>query len=238
MAKVAKNLVLHGARGSVGDQLVIRQRKGQTVLAAMPTVDEDRQPTESQKAQRGRFQEAVFYGKAQMAIPEAKAEYEAKAKGTPRTAFNVVVADFPSTSSGQASMRRTLMKPRDLSYLSKGNRDEVDLTGYHGAVGDTVRVRATDDFKVAQVQVSIVNADGSMVEEGNAIERGAATESPANSGRPACPTQAGLLQAGGYTPLTGTFRKATAAVPTGITIRIGVTAMNRGGNGDGWIEKA
>jgi len=32
-------------------------------------------------------------------------------------------------------------------------------------------VRATDDFRVTQVQVSIVNADGSVVEEGNAVQQ-------------------------------------------------------------------
>jgi len=149
MAKVAKNLVLHGASGSVGDQLVIRQRKGQTVLSAMPTVDPDRQPTEAQKAQRARFQEAIFYGKSQMAVPESKAEYGAKAKGTPRTAFNVAVGDF----------------------FNAPDIDEVDLTHYKGALGDTIRVRATDDFRVTQVQVSIVNADGSVVEEGNAVQQ-------------------------------------------------------------------
>ncbi|OIN96810.1 MAG: hypothetical protein COS37_00675 [Anaerolineae bacterium CG03_land_8_20_14_0_80_58_20] len=149
MAKVAKNIVLYGASGSLGDQLVIRQRKGQTVLSAMPRVDANRQATPAQAANRARFQEAIFYGKAQLADPQAQAGYQAKAAGTPRSAFNVAVADF----------------------FNAPNVDEVDLTGYHGAVGEPIRVRATDDFQVTQVQVSIVNADGSLLEEGNAIRQ-------------------------------------------------------------------
>jgi hypothetical protein len=33
MAKSAKNIILHGATGKIGDQIVIRQRGGQTILS-------------------------------------------------------------------------------------------------------------------------------------------------------------------------------------------------------------
>jgi len=36
MAKVGKNLILHGASGKLGDQIVIRQRAGQIVLSQAP----------------------------------------------------------------------------------------------------------------------------------------------------------------------------------------------------------
>ena len=146
MAKVAKNLVLHGASGKLGDLIVIKQWKGQTVLSQAPgkRVGE---PTPAQKIQRQRFQQAVIYGKGQMADPTAKEEYAAKAAGTTRSAYNVAVADF----------------------FNAPDIDEVDLTGYNGQVGDTIRVRVTDDFKVALVQVTIVNADASLVEQGDAV---------------------------------------------------------------------
>jgi len=36
MAKVAKNLILHGASGKIGDQIVIRQRGGKVILSQAP----------------------------------------------------------------------------------------------------------------------------------------------------------------------------------------------------------
>jgi len=148
MAKVAKNLVLHGASGKLGDQIVIRQWKGQTVLAVAPGPRET-QPSAAQAAQRARFQQAVLYGKQILADPDRKAEYQAAAEGTTRSAYNVAVADF----------------------LHAPDIDEIDVTGYAGHAGDTIRVRVTDDFKAAQVWVGIYNADGSLVEEGQAVQQ-------------------------------------------------------------------
>lgn len=82
-------------------------------------------------------------------------------------------------------------------------------------------VRALDDFApsaslragVTGVTVAVTDA------EGNPIESGAATETPANSGR--------------------WVYAATAAVPTGTTVRIAVTATDRpGGVAEAEKEKA
>ena len=56
-------------------------------------------------------------------------------------------------------------------FLHAPDIDEIDVTKYHGAAKDAIRVRVTDDFKVEQVQVSIVNVDGTLVEEGNAVKQ-------------------------------------------------------------------
>jgi hypothetical protein len=145
MAKVAKNLVLYGSSGKLGEQLVIRNHGGQIILAQAPG-ERTGEPTAAQAAHQTRFQQAVIYGKTQMADPVAKAAYEEKAEGM-QTAFNMAVADF----------------------FNAPQIDEVDLTAYAGAVGDTIRVRVTDDFHVAQVHVAIYNADASLVEEGDAV---------------------------------------------------------------------
>jgi hypothetical protein len=147
MAKSAKNLVLHGASGKLGDQIVIRQRGGEAILSQAPG-RRGGEPTAPQKIQQQKFEQAILYGKAQLADPTAKAEYQTKAAGM-KSAFNVAVADF----------------------LKAPNFDEIDLTAYHGAVGDLIRVRVTDDFKVKQVQVSIFNSDGSLVEQGDAAQQ-------------------------------------------------------------------
>lgn len=89
----------------------------------------------------------------------------------------------------------------------------MDLSGYTGAAGDEIIIRARDDFDVLSVGVELTDA------EGNAIESGDATETPADSGR--------WLYA------------ATAAVETGTTVRIAVTASDRPGSvGEAAEEKA
>ena len=147
MATSAKNIVLHGVSGKLGDQIVFRQRAGTTILAQAPGAREG-EPSEAQKQQQHKFQQAVVYGKAEMADPVEKAEYQEKASGM-KTAFNVAVADF----------------------FHAPDVDEIDLTAYTGAVGDIIRVRATDDFKVVQVHIAVYNGDGTLVEEGNAEQQ-------------------------------------------------------------------
>jgi hypothetical protein len=144
MAK-GKNILLHGFSGKIGDLLVIRQVGDKTILSKAPD-KRDKEPTEAQKAQRKKFQEATIYAKATLKNEALKEEYQAKAKGQ-RSAYHIAVADF--------------LKAPDI--------DEIDMNNYTGQTGDTIRIRAIDDFKVEQVQVSIMNADGTLVEEGDAI---------------------------------------------------------------------
>ena len=112
MAKSAKNIVLYGASGKLGGQIVIRQRGGQTILSQAPG-EREKAPTEAQKAQQMKFQQAILYGKAQLADETAKAEYAAKSDER-RSAYNVAVADFPSTilriAAGQVSTHQMWMR--------------------------------------------------------------------------------------------------------------------------------
>ena len=101
--------------------------------------------TDSQKEQRRRFQQATFYAKAAIADPDTKAAYAGSAKKG-QTAYNVAVADF----------------------FHAPDIESVDLSHYTGQPGDTILIRATDDFMVKEVKVTITNADGSLVEKGDA----------------------------------------------------------------------
>jgi len=189
VAKVRLNPILEQIRGQVGD-LVFKRYEDRVVISRKPDF-EGREPTEAQLAARERFRQAAFYGKMVMADPETKALYveAAKAKGQP--VFSLTVADFFNAPS----------------------IDEVDLSGYTGAMGDAIVARASDDFDVVGVNVALTDADG------NAIESGEAVETPANSGHWV------------YT--------ATAAVDTGTTVRIAVTATDRpGGVAEAEEEKA
>ena len=147
MAKVAGNLILHGVSGQIGDQIVIRQRGVKIILSQSPVASE-KEATPAQTAHRQRFQQAIVYGQHVLANADDKAAYDSKATGL-RNGFNVAVADF--------------MKAPQI--------DEIDVTHYRGAVGDAIRVRATDDFDVQRVTVSIHSADGALIEEGEAVQQ-------------------------------------------------------------------
>lgn len=149
MARVAKNLVTQGLSGMLGDQVVFSQRrKGKTFMSVAP--QSPRGPvTPAQQAHRARFQQAIFYARNAAQDPATKALYAPKAKEEEITVFNVIVADF--------------MKAPDIKAL--------DLTDYLGRVGDPIRIVVEDDFAVERVVVTIENSDGSLVEEGEAVQQ-------------------------------------------------------------------
>jgi len=144
MAKSRNNVVTHGLSGKIGNMLVFRQLNGKTVVSNTPRLST--QKSEKQLLQRQRFLQAVTYAKAAVAKEETKAIYNAVAKNGV-TAFNLAIADM----------------------LSAPEIQDVNLAGYAGRPADVIYVKATDDFKVAQVAVEILKADGSLVEKGNAV---------------------------------------------------------------------
>ncbi|WP_199119368.1 hypothetical protein [Pedobacter sp. ASV28] len=147
MAVNRNNVVVEGASGKFGRNLVFRQRKQVTVMAAVPTINPDRVYTDKQIAQRFRFMEASMYGVGAIADPELKAAYLAKAKGN-QTAYNMAFKDF----------------------LTSPVLHQVDWSRYNGEVGDTLVCRITDILAVVSVKVSLYDADGVLVEEGLAVQ--------------------------------------------------------------------
>ena len=97
-------------------------------------------------------------------------------------------------------------------FFNAPSVDEVDLSGYGGAVGDQIVIQASDDFGALGVNVALTDGAGSP------LESGAALETPADSGR--------------------WVYSATSAVATGTTVRIAITASDRpGGKGEAAQEK-
>lgn len=139
------NRVMRGASGALGDELVFRQRAGRTVISVPPLPQPDN-PTEKQKAVRIKFEAASRYAQTAIEDADLKALYQAKAKRG-MSAYNVALTDF--------------FKAPVIT--------RIDISNYSGSPGDTIRVLATDDFKVQAVRVSILNAAGAVVEEGAAI---------------------------------------------------------------------
>jgi hypothetical protein len=145
MAKVTLNPVIEAIRGKVGD-LVFKHRQDNEFVGKMP----DRTgivPTVNQLAQMAKFRLAAVYGKAVIADPQTRIVYEEAAarKGIP--AFAVSLGDF----------------------LNLPAVDEIDLAGYSGKIGETIRVRASDDVEVEGVSVTIRAQGGAVLEEGPAV---------------------------------------------------------------------
>ena len=145
MAKVHNNIFLRGLTGSLGDQFVIRQtRSGKTIIANKPVFPMDREYTETQKAQQKAFQQATTYAK----FAKTQPVYVKKAKGTSVTPYNLAIADWFSG-------------PEVL---------EIDAKDWNGQTGQTIRVKAQDNFQVANVHILIEDADGNTFEQGEAVQ--------------------------------------------------------------------
>jgi hypothetical protein len=150
MAKVKLNPIVEEVSGGLGN-LVFRASNGKTILSRKPDFS-NTVISEGQAAHRERFRQAVAYGRSVMADAAMRSIYGQAAvrKGMP--VFALTIADFFNAPS----------------------IEEVDLSAYMGKVGDPIKVKARDDFGVANVHVALTNAqDGAPIENGNAVETAA-----------------------------------------------------------------
>lgn len=142
------NIIIDRVSGTIGDQLVLkRTRGGRTILIKKPTFREDRKFSDAQLARQQAFREATAYARKMKCEPI----YLALADGTARTGYNVAMSDW-------------LNPPQIL---------EIDLSRWHGAALELIRMRVQDDVKVLQVQVQISDETGAILEAGPATDAGA-----------------------------------------------------------------
>jgi len=145
MAKVRNNLAMRGLSGSLGEQVVIKiDKAGRTIVCNKPKFYKNREWTPAQQAQHLAFREARAYAK------NAKAQevYVRRAEGTPLNPFNVAMAD----------------------WFHAPEIREIDLAAWTGGIGQPIRIRAMDDVQVTQVTVVISDEEGTVLEEGTAVE--------------------------------------------------------------------
>jgi hypothetical protein len=153
MSRVKFNPLLEQVSGQVGD-LVFKRYGNRVILARKPDTS-GRTWTPAQEQHHEQFRQATLYGKMVNADPAQCAFYEALARVQGKPIFSLMVADF----------------------FNRPTVDQVDVSGYHGAAGDVIVVRASDDVGVVSVRVALAQADGTP------IETGLAAETPVNSGR-------------------------------------------------------
>ena len=144
MAKIRNNLIVRGVSGMLGKQVVMRRQKnGKYVLAAAPD-HTSHNLSDAQKQQQTRFRLAVLYAKG---AAKNTPEYQNLAESRGQSTFNVAVADF--------------LHPPEIQ--------NIDVSAYTGAAGQSITITAVDDVKVKTVSVSIANDDGTVVEKGSAV---------------------------------------------------------------------
>ena len=128
----------------LGDAVIIRRVRGQYVVSR--PARRPRKPTPRQAERRELFREAAQYARRQLSLAESCALYASGITSNKHTAYLVALSDC----------------------LNAPKVQHIDTLGYRGAVGDTIRVKATDDFMVTKVRIEITNAAGTLTEEAEA----------------------------------------------------------------------
>jgi hypothetical protein len=156
MGLLEKNSILASIHGSVGNLTVVHQ-KGRVWTRNKPTVKPKATPR--RKAHRGKLGRASKWASIlPKQAPEVAAKYSKAAEGTDWSWQNMAIAD----------------------YMHGPVIEEIDLSGYSGLSGERIRVQARDDVKppmklgVAEVRVVIRNLAGKVLEQGKAVQDGAA----------------------------------------------------------------
>ncbi|MEI7663600.1 MAG: hypothetical protein WCK34_15435 [Bacteroidota bacterium] len=142
MSKTTSNELRKSYSGIFGNQVLLKNRNGKSVMSILPARP-GKGSNVNQLKVREQFKEAVEYAVAMQKNPSLLAEYSEKATGG-LTPFTLAVRD----------------------YLTPPVVKRIDTSDYHGNPGEVITVKATDDFKVRQVKIQFISAEGNMFEEG------------------------------------------------------------------------
>ncbi len=80
MARIKNNIILHGASGHIGKQVVIKQYAYGKVLSKFPDMSNIK-PSKKQEEKRNKFSDAVAYAKGILKNEQLKNAYRQKLKG-------------------------------------------------------------------------------------------------------------------------------------------------------------
>jgi hypothetical protein len=143
----ANNSVITGKlKGSIGKELVFREWEGKTVVAKSPKARTGA-PTAAQEKTQENFLLAARYAKFIMNDPEMVAGYAAALR--PRqNVYSRALEDF----------------------INAPVVTNINTRAYTGAAGDSIVIRAKDDFRVVNVLAEIYSPDGSLLEKGECIQ--------------------------------------------------------------------
>lgn len=146
MATTKNNVIVKGASGKFGRQIVFSQRAGKTIMSKPPL--RTAPPTTKQKDQQAKFARAAAYAKNALLDPTLKEAYTTEAKKRQDVSpYNMAMTDY--------------LRPPQITH--------VDYSAYTGdASGEKIFIEAADAFKITTLKVKITAANSSTLEEGNA----------------------------------------------------------------------
>jgi hypothetical protein len=148
MGKIKNNAVTKGFSGKLGDDITFRQVDGKTIFAKRTLTSTA--PTEKQQQVRNRFSEASQFAAASIDNPQALLDYKA-------------MAELQGLKSAYMAAL--------IDYLTAPEMGIPSTAYYKGRIGDMINVAPTVPGKFTEVAVSILSADGAVLESGIAIER-------------------------------------------------------------------
>ena len=146
MATTKNNVIVKGASGKFGRQIVFSQRAGKTIMSKPPL--RTAPPTTKQKEQQQKFARAATYAKNALLDLTLKEAYTTEAKKRQDVSpYNMAMTDY--------------LRPPQITH--------VDYSAYSGdASGEKIFIEAADAFKITTMKVKITAANSSTLEEGNA----------------------------------------------------------------------
>lgn len=144
MSKVINNAILQGVSGKLGDTHYYRNLHGKLQMCNLP--GERKKSTARQKDQMKRFRKASQYAKAETRNAAVKAHYATGICRERPSAYNVALSDY--------------LNAPVIHYI----RPKL----YTGDVDSLITIKATDDFRVERVHVTIHTPDGKLLESGEA----------------------------------------------------------------------
>lgn len=147
MAITSNNVLTRNYSGKVAGQYVLRTRGAKSMIAGLPKPFEVKEEFKAKKLENQRkFNLAVIYAKKALQNPDLKADYAAARRGN-QSAFNVAFLD---------------------KYFAP-ELSELRTEEYTGLAGQSLFVQAIDNFRVTKVVFTLFAADGSKLEEGEAV---------------------------------------------------------------------
>ena len=135
--------------GKFANQIVFKTRKGTRYAAGPPRRKPNRKPTPNQLATQKKMKRCNRYAFHAIEQKELKDAYAAVARGG-QTAVNMAFRD---------------------AWRSPVVHDII-ANSYKGNTGDMIFIHASDDFKVVNVIVTIGDANGDVIEQGEAVPQG------------------------------------------------------------------
>jgi len=143
MSKTIQNQLTKFYSGKFGQDFVLRHYyNGKSVLAKLPK-PYDTTPTKEQGVVRSKFRDAVSYARFCKNDAAMLALYG------------------PTVKVGRSVYRQAMN-----DYLNPPEVERIEIGDYKGHKGDTIKIVATDDFRVKNVDLQLLSGDGVLIEEG------------------------------------------------------------------------